>query len=197
MASKLLLELAKSRRASSILGDDLLRSGPQHACTMSPSTSTALRGNLLPPPARTRLASRRAILRVQTYSTPLQADDAALRRGQSPCGISRIDNLGSKFDDAAIVKLGMIRENHDAVSGGKAFCGQLDRSQRETVNLDRGDVGIGVLDLSPSLPQAIEHIEGGRLPRVRDAALICHAEDKDTGPVEAPVPLIADSEPRQ
>ena len=83
--------------------------------------------------------------------------------------------------DPRIVEVGVVREDYDAIRGGKLLIGELDRLQDDSVHCDRGNIGVGVMDLRSPLLELGEHLEGGRLPRIANAALEVLAQLRHRG----------------
>src|SRR6266581_6483925 len=120
----------------------------------------------------------------------LQPDDAA-GWGWHPRGrVSGVDDEPGDLDDPPVIELRMVREDQYAVSRGKLLIRRLHGFQDGAAEGHRGDVGVRIRNVSPLVSELPEYLQGRRLTRVSDAALVGDPEREDPGAVQAAAGLV-------
>src|SRR5205823_13379971 len=97
-------------------------------------------------PILTKLGRAPTTLTIFT-GLPLQRHHAVGRRAQPPGGAPRVYHEPRRVHDLAVVELGMIGQDDDAVGSDEPLIGDLDGLKDGPLDVARGHVRIDVSDL--------------------------------------------------
>src|SRR2546428_5345823 len=148
------------------------------AAAVAAGAGVAGAGRHPPGPATTPLLTTTSVM-------VSEADQPVAGSRETPRRVAGVDDQSGLVEDAAVVELRMVGEDHDAVGPRQLLVGLLDRLEGDAVEDDRRHVRVGVGHLGLRGAQAGQHLERGRLAGVAHAALVGHAEGEDAGPVQA------------